>query len=291
VYLSTLSQVMHTYHGQLKTLQGDALFSANKPVEETCYQCHPGKISQCHRDTMKTEGMNCYSCHGDIAAVGGLSPLLKDGSVDGGNDGKARRPWQDLPRCQSCHTGDAVNHLSGQGLVMAQDGFRLRQAYKTGDSSASPLLATNKRFAENSNTLFRNSKGHGNLACEACHGSTHAIWPVVNADANDNVAASQLQGHTGTLVECKACHLGDSLALTTNGPHGLHNVGDSRWTDENHANFYRRDPNGCQSCHGARLEGTSLSKVAVTRTLRAEGKNVTLQAGQLVSCNICHRTP
>ena len=39
------------------------------------------------------------------------------GSIDGTNDGGERRPWQDLPRCQSCHTGDAVDFLSVPNLV------------------------------------------------------------------------------------------------------------------------------------------------------------------------------
>jgi hypothetical protein len=61
------------------------------------------------------------------------------------------------------------------------------------DASASPLLALNKRFAENTNALFRFSKGHGGLACQACHGSTHAIWPNVTDGANDNVAANSFR--------------------------------------------------------------------------------------------------
>ena len=171
------SNVMHEFHGELQD-NGLPVFPSDDPVENTCYQCHPGSITQCQRGAMKTGGMDCNDCHGDMLAVGGTFPLLPGGSIDGANDGNPRRPWVDLPRCQSCHTGDAVDFLSVPNLVADPDWpFRLRQAYATGDASASPLLAPNTRFAEDTDTLFRFSKGHGEIACENCHGSTHAIWP------------------------------------------------------------------------------------------------------------------
>ena len=280
------SVVMHEFHGNLGVFQG-----ANT-VETNCYQCHPGNITQCQRGAMATGGMDCFDCHGDMLAVGGAFNLKPGGSIDGTNDGQPRRPWFDLPRCQACHTGDAVSYLTDANLVTdANWPFRLRQAYKTNDSSASPLLATNKRFAENSNTLFRFSKGHGDLACESCHGSTHAIWPNDDPAANDNIAATQLQGHDGTIIECGTCHGQGSLPLTTNGPHGLHNVADARWVDESHGNYYERDKDGCKACHGLDLMGTPLAKAAAARSFRVEDNSVAFAAGDLVSCDRCHESP
>jgi hypothetical protein len=227
-----------------------------------------------------------------MLAVGGAFALQPGGSIDGNNDGGERRPWLDLPRCQSCHTGDAVNHLTGAGLVFDRPGIRLVQTYRTGDASASPLLAANKRFSEEDNTLFRNSKGHGGLACEACHGSTHAIWPNADAAANDNIAAVQLQGYAGTLFECAVCHAPGSLPLTTGGPHGLHNVNDGRWLDEEHGGFYERNENGCKACHGTDLLGTPLAKMPAARTFRIEDDEiVTFAKNELVRCNRCHGMP
>ncbi|MFZ1201900.1 MAG: hypothetical protein WAO07_17155 [Desulfobacterales bacterium] len=280
------SEVMHRYHGELGVFQSAAT------VSDSCYQCHPGNVTQCQRGAMATGGMNCFDCHGDMPAVGGAFPLLAGGSIDGANDGGSRRPWKDLPRCQACHTGDAVSYLTGADLVSDADWpFRLRQAYRTGDDSASPLLATNKRFAENTNTLFRFSKGHGGVNCEACHGSTHAVWPNDDPAANDNIAATQLQGHAGTIIECGTCHGQGSLPLTTNGPHGLHNVADARWVDESHGDFYERDKAGCKACHGLELRGTPLAKTAAARSFRVEDNTVTLAKGDLVSCNRCHERP
>jgi hypothetical protein len=284
----TMSKVMHSFHGRL-TSNGQPVFPANI---SSCYQCHPGQITKCERGAMKNDGIDCTGCHGGMQAVGGDHNLLAGGSMDGANDGKARRPWKDLPRCQSCHTGDAVNHLSGADLVTDDaNGIRLRQAYRSGDSAASPLLATNKRFAEEANTLYRFSKGHGGVRCEGCHGSTHAEWPIADDAANDNVAAKAMQGYTGKLMECTVCHTQGSLPATTNGPHGLHNVNSAAWLDERHGDFYERDKAGCKACHGTDLRGSPLSKVPVARSFRVEGKSVTFAKGDVVGCDRCHSRP
>ena len=285
------SNVMHEFHGELQE-NGLPVFPPDDPVENTCYQCHPGSITQCQRGAMKTGGMDCNDCHGDMLAVGGKFPLLADGSIDGTNDGNPRRPWLDLPRCQSCHTGDAVNFLSGPNLVADPDWpFRLRQAFASGDDSASPLLAPNKRFAETADTLFRFSKGHGGIACEACHGSTHAIWPNDANSANDNQAARQLQGFAGTIIACSVCHAPGSLPTTTRGPHGLHNVDDSRWYDDGHEDAYEDDKNSCKACHGIDLTGTPLAKMPTARSFRVEDNTVTFVEGDLVRCDRCHGMP
>jgi len=284
----TFSSAMHNYHGKLTDLGGKIL----PDTLSSCYSCHPGNITRCLRGAMGSAGMDCIDCHGGMLAVGAEYDLAAGGSMDGSNDGAPRRPWLDLPRCQSCHTGDAVDHLTGPGLTVYDSvfPFRLSQAYLTGDDAASPLLAANKRFAENDDTLFRFSKGHGGLLCEGCHGSTHAEWPNETADANDNVAASQLQGYAGKIIECSTCHLQGSLSLTTNGPHGLHNVNDSRWVDENHGNYFEGSSTTCRRCHGADLLGTPLSRAAADRSFNVEEAN-NLTKGEMVRCNRCHGMP
>ena len=78
-----------------------------------------------------------------------------------------RHPWVDEPRCDSCHQ---------------RAGFEFEQA----------------------GTLYRNSVGHSNVHCAACHGSPHAIWPTVRTE--DNLQAEGLQGHAGTIDTCTVCH-------------------------------------------------------------------------------------
>ena len=264
----TMSGVMHGYHGQLTDpASGEQIFPTNGTLEETCYQCHPGKITQCLRGAMGGAGIECKDCHGSMLAVGS----------------DARKPWLDEPRCESCHTGDAVSHLG--------NAIRLSQAWADDVDVATPRTAVNKRFAENNNALYRNSLGHGDVACEACHGSTHAIWPNAQASANDNLAAIQLQGHSGSIIECSACHT--SLPLTLKGPHGMHNVNSTDWNLE-HEDFYEKNPNACRACHGTNLEGTVLSRTATDREyLRDDDGDRTIQLakGTPVSCDLCHEKP
>lgn len=264
-----LSFALHGVHG--RTVNGalpDATHPAIIPEDGTtsCYSCHPGSTTKCLRDAMGRAGINCQDCHGGMLAVAGAY--------------KDRTPWLDEPKCQSCHTGDALTNRGGK--------IRWDIAYNPADPSATPLLAVNKRFAEQNNTLYRNSRGHGGLACESCHGSTHAIWP--SSEANDNVASLEIQGHTGTIIECVACH-GRGFKLTTDGPHGMHNVNDSRWYND-HGDFYKNKPGECRACHGKDLRGTVLSRAAADRrfTLK-EGDTVRVTKGAEIGCNLCHALP
>ncbi|MCX7053313.1 MAG: carboxypeptidase regulatory-like domain-containing protein [Proteobacteria bacterium] len=288
----TMSSAMHAYHStRMQGFTDDWVRLGGTPSSQTqaCYTCHPGRNTKCLRGAM-TETVNCQNCHGKMAAVGGMSPLKAGGSIDGTNDLKPRRPWKDLPRCQSCHTGDAVSYLRLDPSLMASDGLRTNVAFDPTDASASPRLASNKRFAENSGQLFRFSKGHSGIACEACHNSTHAIWANPVDTHNDNVAAKELQGHTGTVAECSTCHAPGSLALTLNGPHGMHNVGDSRWTS-GHESLAQANVKACAACHGPNYRGTVLSRTAAVRTWSTEFGTRTVPKGQVVGCYDCHNGP
>lgn len=288
-----MSEVMHSYHGSLTDGAGNPVFPPNGTVEQTCFQCHPGFQTQCQRGAMADGGMQCLDCHGDMLAVGGDFPLLAEGSIDGQNDGGSRRPWLDLPRCQSCHTGDALNHKRGANMELAADGIRLQQAYRTGDPSASPILADNKRFAEEDDTLYRFSRGHGGINCEACHGATHAVWPNANMRAADNATAYELQGHEGTLMECVTCHVQGTLDQETlGGPHGMHVVGATEFADDKHPDVWENAEAECKACHGLDLRGTPLAKMAATRRLETKDHGwITVTKGTEVSCDLCHDMP
>ncbi|RJR47652.1 MAG: cytochrome C [Deltaproteobacteria bacterium] len=271
-----LSHAIHSHHGMtvnhtLPDPDNPAIVSGN--TSNACYQCHPGKNTKCLRGAMATAGLNCQNCHGGMLAVGGVFHLK--------TTGQPRRPWIDLPKCGSCHTGDALNH---QGVSLI-----LRLAYQRKDPAATPRNATNKRFAENDNTLYRFSLGHHGVACESCHGSPHAEWPT-RPGTNDNLTAEQIQGHTGPIIECTVCH-GDNLPRTMGGPHGLHNVDDRDW-NQFHMFFFFQDNNNCKTCHGANLEGTVLSRAAADRNLIDYNHNPKfVPKGTIISCTLCHRDP
>jgi hypothetical protein len=174
--------------------------------------------------------------------------------------------------------------------LMATDGLRTIVAFDPNDAGASSRVASNTRFAENSGKLFRFSKGHSGIACEGCHNSTHAIWANPVDTHNDNVASRQLQGHTGTVAECSTCHAAGSLALTLNGPHGMHNVGDSRWTT-GHESLAHANVQACAACHGTNYRGTVLSRTAAIRTWSTEYGTRTVAKGTQVGCYDCHNGP
>ncbi len=312
--VASMSSVMHAYHGRLQvdgnnnlvrdntTERNPVLFDPDNPVDSitplikfdgisNCFECHPGKITQCFRGVMKTAGLVCNDCHGDLLSVGGVFPLT-DGTGDVNN---IRIPWVNEPECGSCHTGNGSDDV-------------LTVGFNPDDKAATPLAPASSRFAENPGTLYRNSlDSHAGIACEACHGSTHAIWPNKNPNHNDNIESIQLQGYAGTIMECSVCHTGNfNLTKSPNGnglkgPHGMHPVNDPLWIKGGDAwhGSYAEDSNKakrqggidqCAVCHGADHKGTRLSKVPVDRELRKKDGELlaTLSAGDIVSCDLCH---
>ena len=276
-----MSYAMHGHHGQLLDNQGAPIFSRVRSTSDNpCFECHPGPRTRCFRGVMANAGVVCIDCHGNMLAVGGVGQQNK------------RYPWVDLPLCQSCHTGDVLNNYDGT-LIR-------RTAYADSPDVATFIVPTNKRFAEEAANpgyigkygfkRYRDSLGHksGDMACESCHGSPHAEWPT--RVSNDNLAAKAIQGHSGLIIECKACH-GGSLLLTLDGPHGLHNVNSQAWVSGHHS-FAESSPQQCQACHGAYGEGTILSKAAAIRVFKVEeGGTVRISKGIKIHCVLCHDNP
>ncbi|MCB1955926.1 MAG: hypothetical protein KDG55_09625 [Rhodocyclaceae bacterium] len=259
-----LTQVLHASHATVNDpASGRQLGVAGD--RDACYLCHPGSSTQCLRGAMgkatDSQGqatMGCQDCHGGMAQVG--SP--------------ARQGWLEMPNCQSCH----------------QDGQRLTRAV---DGAGLPLASTDTRFATNPDTpasgisLYRFSTGHGKLQCEACHGATHAIYP--SAHDSDNLLSMGVQGHSGTIAECAACHQDSVPLTTTGGPHGMHTTG-ATWVSR-HDGAAERNASQCKACHGDDYRGSPLGAVATARAYRVEGKTVRYNAGDEVTCYDCHNGP
>jgi hypothetical protein len=201
--------------------------------------------------------MDCQSCHGPMSNVG------RAGRVG----------WLDQPNCQSCH------HDGKRELTAVTSSGILKKWLDT-------RYATNPNVPGTGFSLYRFSKGHGNLQCEACHGATHAEYP--SSHKNDNVLSQDVQGREGTIGECSACH--KTVPMTANkGPHGMHTVGNA-WVDK-HGDYAENSATACAYCHGADYRGGILSTVKKARTFAAEGKTVSYTAGQKVGCYDCHNGP
>ncbi len=172
--------------------------------------------------------VKCSSCHSDNAlgapGVPGLPSFSevihkKHGSIT--NDcykchpGPNTQCFRDIMHtggmvCQDCHGN--VSHV-GQTI---QNG---RQPWLQ-EPSCGEAACHGANYSPEPNKLYRNSRGHANLYCSACHGSPHAIVPT--EQANDNVQSIAVQGWAGTLSKCSVCH-----GITPNlpGPHGIMGTG------------------------------------------------------------------
>jgi hypothetical protein len=202
--------------------------------------------------------MDCQSCHGTMANVGSST----------------RTGWLDQPNCQACHH-DGKRELaavSSTGLLKKWSDNR---------------YATNANVPASGFSLYRFSKGHGGLQCEACHGATHAEYP--SSHANDNVLSNDVQGRDGTIGECTACHKKTVPLTADKGPHGMHTVG-SAWVS-GHESYAKNSTAACAYCHGPDYRGGVLSTVKTARTFNADGKTVSYAAGQKVGCYDCHNGP
>ena len=194
-----------------------------KPV--LCASCHgspalgsttPGSsgkyLSQAIHGYHASKGASCYDCH--PGATTKCSRSARHTAADGNctachgtmanvasTIAAGRTPWVGEPTCVSCHKG-----VTG---------------------------------IDTGTALYKNSHGHGNLYCSACHGSPHAMIPSLNI--KDNYQALQYQGSTRpvkSIGSCGTCH------VSSRG-------GDSSVKDfgEKHAGSSPKTKISCHTCH------------------------------------------
>lgn len=269
--ISPLTQAVHRRMAfVLDPLTGGALDASDN--RSACYRCHPGAVTRCLRGAMGaavaadgSRAMQCQSCHGRMIDVASTE----------------RTGWLDEPQCQSCHTGTAV-HNAGQ--------LRYTTAFEPDGSvrqAADPTFATTPDVPAAGFSLYRFSRGHGGLACEACHGATHAEYPSIQR--NDNLQSEQLQGHVGALVECTTCHA-SAPRTVDGGPHGLHPVG-AEWVHAHPDAVEEAGAQRCQPCHGADLRGTVLSRAQGDRIFQTDFGSKHFWRGFQIGCYTCHSGP
>jgi hypothetical protein len=160
----------------------------NQPV--LCASCHPSPalgittgpqiyLSQAlHGYHASKQGITCYDCHPGATTKcsrslahtsdnGNCTTCHGDMANVASTIASGRVPWATEPQCVTCHTG-----VDGVSTGLA---------------------------------LYRNSKGHGNMYCTACHGSPHAMFP--SREATDNYQPKQYQSSTiKTIGSCGVCH-------------------------------------------------------------------------------------
>jgi len=261
--VKAFTSAIHGYHANVTDPYTNLSMNSSRN-RSACYACHPGAATKCLRgamgDAVDAGGnavMQCQSCHGPMSNVGNSS----------------RKGWLDEPNCQACH----------------HDGVRESTAIDPTTATLRNVL--DKKFATNTDTpaagfsLYRFSTGHGDLQCEACHGATHAVYPAHTAD---NMLSRSIQGHTGTVAECSACHA-STPDTVTGGPHGIHPVGQS-WVS-GHEHVAEKNAAQCKVCHGQDYRGSVLSETWAARTFTVEHGTKTFAKDHQVSCYDCHNGP
>jgi hypothetical protein len=266
--VSNMTAAMHNRHSGV-SLPGSTQTLDSIGTRDACFNCHPGKNTQCLRgamgnpvDTTGKHIMECQSCHGSMATVGN----------------KARNGWFDMPKCQSCH-----HDGTRETVAINADG-----TFKTWTDT---LFASNADTPAVGTSLYRFSTGHGNLQCEACHNSTHAEFtdkPSANGNqVNDNLRAINAQGYAAAIRECTVCHT--TMPSSVNGgPHGMHTIGQA-WVSSHHSDstFQTEPKTTCFYCHGTTSAGSPLAVVKETKTLN----NKSFAAGTRITCWSCHNGP
>ncbi|MCL5271252.1 MAG: cytochrome c3 family protein [bacterium] len=134
------------------------------------------------------------------------------------------------PTCYDCHPGQQTQCLRD---AMFQHGFTCTDCHGTLAEVAASIRNGREPWLDeptcgqtgchdpslfdvNPGRLYRNSTGHGEVYCEACHNSPHAILPTVQP--RDGLQMTRLQGSPTDLKDCTVCHI---RAPTGPGPHGI----------------------------------------------------------------------
>ncbi len=186
-----LSAAMHGWHANYMPAEG----------AEACALCHPAApngFTRCSRGFHAEFGLDCVNCHGTLSDhAAGLLQAQADkpsqkrviasivpNQVKSVADVNPRMPWLQEPDCLTCHID-----------------------FEQPDMDALAFNHWNDDFSE----LYRIRTDNAGVRCEACHGSTHAVYPAVNPyqPERDVLQPMQYSGNPypiGSNMDCAVCH-------------------------------------------------------------------------------------
>jgi hypothetical protein len=256
---------------KVKDAAGNLLASTQATVptsdEINCAKCHSeGSLSVfmniliSHDNAMGTTLVNqkpvlCASCHGSpaLGTTGpGTSGKYLSQAIHGFHASK-------VASCYDCHPGASTKcsrslaHMgtNNDGNCITCHGDLANMASSI-DNGRIPWVTepkcvtchTDVNGVETNDALYRNSTGHGNIYCTACHGSPHAMYP--SREAKDNYQPYNYQGSKiKTIGSCGVCH-DDSRGEGVGGEFA-----------ETHGGTNPEQQNGCHVCHTAISDNTS----------------------------------
>lgn len=184
-----LSQAIHNSHAQRGA---------------SCYDCHPGSVTQCNRSTKHTAANgNCTNCHG---TMGNVAETIASGS---------RIPWANEPKCVSCHNSGVAQVDTGTLLYRNATGHG--GVFCAGCHGSPHAMTPSSQASDNYQSLQYQGKTAvgGNAAalgdCRICHRTSRG-----------GGSASQFAEEHGNGLKsaCSVCHTGfQNAANSANWPH------------------------------------------------------------------------
>jgi hypothetical protein len=177
----------------------------------------------------------CAECHASNAlqapGVAGVPNLSR--AIHGKHAEEEDGPPDTLEGCYECHPGPETQCL--RGVMATQYGLDCIDCHGTlAQVAQNPNPWLNEPRCDSSGChgstyqqdqpLYRMSKEHGGIYCEACHDSPHAIAP--SGEPNDTIKFIAWQGHAGTLDTCTVCHASQPSGA---GPHGFEPPSTEDW--------------------------------------------------------------
>jgi hypothetical protein len=183
-----LSEAVHGFHSTL----------ANQPA---CYDCHPGKVTQCSRSIAHTAADgNCTSCHGNLAQVSGS--ITSSGRV----------PWVNEPSCVTCHPGVAQVDT---GTTLYRNATGHGGVYCASCHSSPHAMVPSSQAADNYQAIQYQGKAVPIADCKACHNSSRGAGGL----------GDYIETHGGTNPKrsngCNICHTAVPSTSTALWPHSF----------------------------------------------------------------------
>jgi hypothetical protein len=189
---NNFSAAMHGWHANYMFVEG----------AKACVMCHPASPkgnTRCNRGLHAQLGLNCTNCHGTLAdhASGLLNAQdssnsskrllrnLKTVYVESAGQVNPRIPWVQEPDCLGCHI-----------------------EFNQPEEKATAFNQWNSDFSE----LYRIRLDYSGIRCQACHNSTHALYPTHNVfgkhwDNTQPMQYSNMPLPIGSEFSCEVCHI------------------------------------------------------------------------------------
>jgi len=189
---NNFSASMHGWHANYMHVQGAS----------ACVMCHPASPkgnTRCNRGLHAQLGLNCVSCHGTMYdhAAGLLNAQqgtnssarllrnLETVMVASAGEVSPRMPWVQEPDCLGCHVDFDPPGENPSAFNKWTDGFQ---------------------------GLYRIRTDEIGIRCQACHNSTHSLYPAINVfgkhwDNTQPMQYGKMPLPIGANNSCEVCHI------------------------------------------------------------------------------------